>query len=65
MAEEDFPKGEARLESSAGNILGGEAREIDPTVSRRVLRKIDWFLMPAMTIGEFEYSTDCPALPFY
>ena len=61
LAEEDFPKGEAGLESPAGNILVGEAREIDPKVSRRVLRKIDWFLMPAMTIGESECSTDRPA----
>ncbi|KAL4862275.1 hypothetical protein BDV12DRAFT_179056 [Aspergillus spectabilis] len=31
--------------------LGEEARPIDPEVERRVLRKIDLFLMPAMVIG--------------
>ncbi|KAH7329606.1 putative MFS transporter [Stachybotrys elegans] len=31
--------------------LGDEARSIDPAVERRVLRKIDLFLMPAMIIG--------------
>ncbi|KAI9371704.1 major facilitator superfamily domain-containing protein [Aspergillus egyptiacus] len=31
--------------------LGDEARPIDPEVERRVLRKIDLFLMPAMVIG--------------
>lgn len=37
---------------SAADILGDEARPIDPEVERRVLRKIDWFLMPAMVIGK-------------
>jgi hypothetical protein len=32
-------------------LLGEEAREIDPEIERKVLRKIDWFLMPAMVIG--------------
>ncbi|PYI19604.1 MFS general substrate transporter [Aspergillus japonicus CBS 114.51] len=31
--------------------LGDEARPIDPGIERRVLRKIDLFLMPAMVIG--------------
>ncbi|KAL4887244.1 major facilitator superfamily domain-containing protein [Aspergillus karnatakaensis] len=37
----------------AGGVeaLGEEARPIDPEVERRVLRKIDLFLMPAMVIG--------------
>ncbi|PLB48599.1 MFS general substrate transporter [Aspergillus steynii IBT 23096] len=33
------------------DIMGEEAMEIDPQVARRVLRKIDLFLMPAMVIG--------------
>ncbi|RDW63209.1 putative MFS transporter [Aspergillus mulundensis] len=33
------------------DALGEEARPIDPEVERRVLRKIDMFLMPAMVIG--------------
>jgi hypothetical protein len=35
--------------------LGEEARPIDPEVERRVLRKIDLFLMPAMVIGVYIY----------
>lgn len=33
------------------DLLGEEAKPIDPEVERRVLRKIDLFLMPAMVIG--------------
>ncbi|KAL4899318.1 hypothetical protein BDW74DRAFT_189424 [Aspergillus multicolor] len=33
------------------DALGEEARPIDPEVEKRVLRKIDMFLMPAMVIG--------------
>ncbi|KAF2011133.1 allantoate transport protein [Aaosphaeria arxii CBS 175.79] len=32
-------------------LVGEHAREIDPEVERRVLRKIDWFLIPAMIVG--------------
>ncbi|KAG9522718.1 allantoate transport protein, partial [Aureobasidium melanogenum] len=32
-------------------LAGERAREIDPALERRVLRKIDLFLMPAMVIG--------------
>ncbi|KAF2662130.1 MFS general substrate transporter [Lophiostoma macrostomum CBS 122681] len=35
----------------AAELLGEEARSIDPEVERRVLRKIDTFLMPAMVLG--------------
>ncbi|KAL2211706.1 MFS general substrate transporter [Sarocladium strictum] len=35
----------------AEEVLGEEARSIDPEVERRVIRKIDMFLMPAMVIG--------------
>lgn len=27
------------------------SRPIDPVVAARVVRKLDWFFMPAMTIG--------------
>jgi MFS family permease len=39
--------------AASGGIkaLGDEARPIDPEIERRVLRKIDLFLMPAMVIG--------------
>ncbi|XPS98673.1 hypothetical protein M3J09_007869 [Ascochyta lentis] len=32
-------------------LVGEHAREIDPAVEARVLRKIDWFLIPAMIVG--------------
>jgi hypothetical protein len=47
---------EMRLKTSddvaAEEVIGEEARAIDPEVERRVVRKIDMFLMPAMVIGE-------------
>lgn len=35
----------------AGDLLSTERRPIMPEVEKRVLRKIDTFLMPAMVIG--------------
>ncbi|KAH7128427.1 allantoate transport protein [Dendryphion nanum] len=32
-------------------LVGEHAREIDAEVEKRVLRKIDWFLIPAMIVG--------------
>ena len=32
-------------------LVGEHAREIDAAVEARVLRKIDWFLIPAMVVG--------------
>ena len=32
-------------------VVSDEAQEIDPSVEKRVLRKIDLFFMPAMLIG--------------
>lgn len=32
-------------------LVGTHAQEIDPVVEARVLRKIDWFLIPAMIVG--------------
>lgn len=39
----------------AGDVeaLGEEARAIDAQLHARVLRKIDWVLMPAMVVGMF------------
>lgn len=34
------------------DLVGEEARSVDPRVEKRVLRKIDLFLMPAMVIGK-------------
>lgn len=33
------------------DLVGDEAIPIDPEIEKRVLRKIDLFLMPAMVIG--------------
>lgn len=32
-------------------MVGEQQHEIDPIVEARVIRKIDWFLVPAMVIG--------------
>lgn len=32
-------------------IVGEHSHAIDPAVEARVVRKIDWYLVPAMTIG--------------
>lgn len=37
------------------DLVGEEARSIDPSVEKRVLRKIDLFLMPAMVIGQLTH----------
>ncbi|KAH8171457.1 major facilitator superfamily protein [Sarocladium implicatum] len=39
------------VQMTADQLVGDEIREIDPEVEKRVLRKIDWFLMPAMVFG--------------
>ena len=36
-------------------LVGEHARDIDPEVEKRVLRKIDLFLIPAMIVGEFSF----------
>ncbi|KAL4920621.1 major facilitator superfamily domain-containing protein [Aspergillus aurantiobrunneus] len=55
MASPDqiFPRNadEKALAPGGIDVLGEAARPIDPEVERRVLRKIDMFLMPAMVIG--------------
>ncbi|KAF6806736.1 allantoate permease [Colletotrichum sojae] len=52
-SKEDLPKDLdfTTYDAAAAEVLGEEARVIDPEVERRVLRKIDLFLMPAMVIG--------------
>lgn len=32
-------------------MVGEEVHAVDPAIVRRAVRKIDWFLIPAMTIG--------------
>lgn len=41
-------------------LLSDEARPVDPGAAARVLRKIDLFLMPAMTIGTRDTVRLCP-----
>lgn len=36
---------------SSLDIISDEARPLGTELERQVLRKIDWFLMPAMVIG--------------
>jgi hypothetical protein len=40
----------------AAKLVGEHAQVIDPDVGARVLRKIDWFLIPAMIVGTFSRS---------
>jgi hypothetical protein len=35
----------------ATTLVGQHATPIDPDLERRVVRRIDWFLMPAMIVG--------------
>ena len=35
----------------AAAIVGERRQVVDPTVEARVVRKIDWFLVPAMSVG--------------
>jgi hypothetical protein len=50
-ATEGFDEKGSVLSNPDLALVGDEARPIDPEVERRVLRKIDFFLMPAMVIG--------------
>ncbi|KAF2430145.1 allantoate transport protein [Tothia fuscella] len=48
----EFKACEVSLEKDVAiGLVGEHAREIDPEVEARVLRKIDWFLIPAMIVG--------------
>jgi hypothetical protein len=42
----------------ASNLVGDRAQEIDPETEARVLRKIDWFLIPAMIVGTSIHSSN-------
>jgi hypothetical protein len=37
-------------------LVGEHAHEIDPVVEAKVLKKIDWFLIPAMIVGMILFS---------
>lgn len=45
--------GGASDKDAAWTVVSDVAREIDPSIEKRVLRKIDLFFMPAMVIGMF------------
>lgn len=49
--DSDAEKGSSGTLNVGLDVVGDEAQPVDPEVARRVLRKIDWFLMPAMVIG--------------
>lgn len=44
---------------AALDLVSDVAQEIDPRIEKRVLRKIDMFLMPAMLIGELHAGWRC------
>jgi hypothetical protein len=37
----------------AARLVGEHAQVVDPELGAKVLRKIDWFLIPAMIVGTF------------
>jgi hypothetical protein len=45
-----------QIQTAVGDLVGEEVREIDPVIEARVLRKIDWFFMPAMVFGNIPLS---------
>lgn len=50
-AETGAPGNIDREKDVAIAMVGEHTNEIDPAVAARAVRKTDWFLMPAMTIG--------------
>lgn len=53
----------------AAAVVGEHAHAIDPAIAARVLRKIDWYLIPAMSIGYglvyYDKVTEYPTLPWH
>lgn len=54
-----------REKDVAIGLVGEHAREIDPEIEKRVLRKIDWFLIPAMIVGALRSLTLTTVLRFH
>ena len=48
---EGVPGVAADDEDVAIAIVGIHRHDVDPAMEARVVRKIDWFLVPAMTVG--------------
>jgi hypothetical protein len=44
----------------AAGLVGEHAQYIDPEVEKRVLRKIDLFLIPAMIVGMLDHMSPFP-----
>lgn len=40
-------------------MVGEKSHAVDPNVTARAVRKIDWFLIPAMTIGVSDRDYVC------
>lgn len=52
MVSNGYPEPEKKTAASLDlEAVAHEVHPVDPEVARRVLRKIDLFLMPAMVIG--------------
>jgi hypothetical protein len=49
----DFPHVTPEKDAALA-VVSEVAQEIDPVVEKRVLRKIDLYLMPAMLIGQLQ-----------
>lgn len=48
----DSPANSSPEKDAALGLVSDVGQEIDPLIEKRVLRKIDIFLMPAMLIGK-------------
>lgn len=48
--EDNTPDGDEGKDMAAA-IVGEHAQAVDPAIGARVLRKIDWYLIPAMSVG--------------
>ena len=55
---ESVPSSISLDKDEAIGLVGEHAQEIDPEVEARVLRKIDWFLIPAMIVGAYPSQSD-------
>lgn len=61
--EDQHGRPEAACPGQAVEVLGEQARHIDLEIEKRVLRKIDCFLMPAMVIGKNQATRSFPFVP--
>lgn len=45
------------------DMVGEQGHQIDPAVAARAVRKMDWFFMPAMTVGVSRHGPNPRARP--